>query len=99
MTQGGTFPERVAWKQGMGYYIADVDTGEAIFTFDNPGVPDVTGAGSAVESFRVKVRDNDGPTDRKLKMGAVNARYGNTITYRGSKGGGKRKGKGKGGRR
>ena len=79
------FPEQVAWKQGMGYYVANIDTGEKTFTFENPGVPDLKGKGTAPETFRVLRTDKDPPSDRKLKMGAVDAVVGKRIAYRGKR--------------
>lgn len=71
---GEDFPEQVAWKQGFGYWNVDVDTGESVFTLENPGVPDFEGEGSADDTFRVLDWDNDPPTDHELDMGIVKAR-------------------------
>ncbi len=79
---GKRFPELVAWKQGFGYYVMDIDTGKKRFQLENPGVPDLSGKGTADDTFRVLARDDDPPTDRTLAMGAVKAITGHDIKYK-----------------
>ena len=78
------FVERSAWRQGFGYWVLDHDTGEKRFQLDRPtGVPDVTGPGSARESYTPLSYDDDPPTQAKLDMAAVEAVAGHSLQFRG----------------
>lgn len=94
---GGQHIEKVAWKQGFGFITFDTDTGGSKFTLENPGVPDIDGAGSADDTYRILTFDHDAPTDRELDMGIVSARVSDVLKYRAkprarkSRKGGKRK--------
>ncbi len=87
----GLFPAIGAFRDGAlrgraVYRIADINRAELSTTFDRPdGIPNLEGPGSAVDSYRVILWDNDPPSQVELEMGVVTLIAGETLRFGPSK--------------
>lgn len=81
------FRKVVAWKQGNKWITKNRKTGETKWSSKKPDarLSNVTGKGSAKESYTTLLYSNTPPTQNKLDMGAVTAHLSQTILHKAKK--------------